>query len=87
MIKYNFLIVDDDAETVQMLTDFLSEKEFNIDSALSGDEALKKIEEKKYDVVISDQKMSGITGAEFLEKVKSVFPDSVRILISGYSDV
>ena len=41
MPKYNLLIVDDDTETVQMLTEFLSEKEYDVDSALSGEEALK----------------------------------------------
>ncbi|MFC1725358.1 ATP-binding protein [candidate division KSB1 bacterium] len=86
MAKHNLLIVDDDADTVQMLTDFLAAKKFNVDSAMSGDEALKIIEGKNYDVVISDQKMPGISGAEFLEKVKSLNNDSVRILVSGYSD-
>jgi putative nucleotidyltransferase with HDIG domain len=53
----------------------------------SGEEALVMIEQKKFDVVVTDMRMSGINGAQLLNHVLRRHPDTVRIVLSGYSDL
>lgn len=55
--------------------------------ALSGDEAMKVLEKNKVDVIITDQRMPNMTGVEFLEKVLELYPDPMRILLTGYADM
>ncbi len=60
---------------------------YEVFTALSGDEALKLLETKSVDVIITDQRMPNMTGVEFLEHVLSKFPDPMRILLTGYTDL
>lgn len=56
-------------------------------TALSGDEALKILENNHIDIIITDQRMPEMTGVEFLEKVLEKYPDPMRILLTGYADM
>ncbi len=87
---YDILLVDDEPDVLQVLKKVLENTEkydCNIRTAESGEEALKILEEQKFDLVLADHKMPGITGVELLTKVKDSYPNSVRILITGYSDL
>jgi len=86
MGKYNILIVDDEHEIVETLVEFLDESLFKIDKAYAGDEAFEKIKNNNFDIIVSDQKMPGLDGIELFNKVKAIYPDSIRILITGYGD-
>lgn len=60
---------------------------YNVYTALSGQEALKKLEEHTIHVIITDQRMPNMTGVEFLEQVLDKHIDPVRILLTGYTDM
>ena len=71
------LLVDDEPKVLAAIKRQLR-KEFRFETALSGEEALKVIDEKgPFAVVVSDYKMPGMNGIDFLCKVKSVDPDTV----------
>jgi len=60
---------------------------YNVYTALSGQEALKILEEHTIHVIITDQRMPNMTGVEFLEQVLDKHIDPVRILLTGYTDM
>ncbi|WP_304066510.1 response regulator [Pedobacter glucosidilyticus] len=60
---------------------------YQVLTALSGDDALKIMETKAVDIIITDQRMPNMTGVEFLEKVLEKFPEPMRILLTGYADM
>lgn len=85
---YRILIVDDDEDILNLLRITL-EKTNNLDSeiisASNGLEAKKELERSHFDLVIADHKMPGISGTELLTDVKDDYPDTARVLITGYS--
>ncbi|KHJ38678.1 hydrogenase transcriptional regulatory protein hupR1 [Pedobacter glucosidilyticus] len=60
---------------------------YQVLTAISGDDALKIMEGKVVDIIITDQRMPNMTGVEFLEKVLEKFPEPMRILLTGYADM
>ena len=64
-------------------------REFDIVTAISADEAVKILDEDEegFSIILTDQRMPDKTGIEFLQEVKDKYPDSVRILITGYTDI
>lgn len=62
-------------------------REYSVSTALGGEEALQVLREKEIHLVIVDQRMPGMTGAELLEKVRHEFPEPVRMVLTGYSDL
>lgn len=87
MKKPAILCVDDEVNILEGLQDNLR-KQFKVFTALSGAEGLALIEsDGPFPVVISDMRMPGMNGAEFLSKVRAKSPDSMRILLTGQSDM
>jgi signal transduction histidine kinase len=60
---------------------------YEIFLASSAEEGYELMKKNHIDIVISDQRMPGITGVEFLHKIRVEFPDTVRMLVTGYSDI
>jgi len=87
-MKLNILFVDDEQSIISGLKRMLHfmKNEWNMYFALSGLEALDILEKAEMDIVISDMRMPGMDGATLLEKVKKLYPATVRIILSGYSD-
>jgi sigma-B regulation protein RsbU (phosphoserine phosphatase) len=86
-MKEKILLVDDEPKVLAAIKRQLR-KEFRFETALSGEEALKVIDEKgPFAVVVSDYKMPGMNGIDFLCKVKSVDPDTVRMMLTGSADM
>lgn len=84
--EFNILYVDDeDQNLVSFKASF--RREYNIFTARSGEEGLALLGLHNMHLVISDQRMPNMTGVQFLEKVRNEFPDSVRIILTGFSDV
>jgi two-component system, NtrC family, nitrogen regulation response regulator NtrX len=83
----SILIVDDEKAIRKTLTEILSYEGYKIDDAENGEEALKKIKEKSYDVVLCDIKMPKMDGIEFLEKSREISPDVPIIMISGHGTI
>ena len=86
-MKNKILLVDDDAMVLAGLKRQLR-GQFRIETALSGEEALKIIDEKgPFAVVVSDYYMPGMNGIDFLCKVKTVDPNTVRMMLTGSADM
>src|ERR1700737_1849871 len=83
----NILIIDDEKAIRKTLSEILSYKGYKIDEAGDGEEGLKKVKEKEYDVILCDIKMPKIDGIEFLEKAKETNPDIPIIMISGHGTI
>lgn len=60
---------------------------FNIFTAQSAKEGRKILDSEEIGVIITDQRMPGITGIEFLESILPIYPDTIRILLTGFSDI
>ncbi len=86
MKKPTILIVDDEENIVRSLQRTLRDQ-FNVLTATSGETALDIIAREDIAVILTDQRMPGLTGVQLLERVKQQRPKTVGILISGYSDV
>ncbi len=87
--KHTILLVDDEASILKALNRLFRKDGYRILTASSGQEGLgllKKVE-KPVSLFISDQRMPGMTGAQFLEKAKKIFPDAIRFLLTGHSDM
>ncbi len=84
--SFNILYVDDEE---QNLISFKAvfRRDFNIYTAISGEEALNLLKEEDIHLIITDQRMPGMTGVEFLEKIIPEYPDIIRIVLTGYSDI
>ena len=76
------LIVDDDEAIRSMLYDLLSEK-YECDTASMAEEALQYIEVERYDAILTDIAMPGLTGVELLKKIQEHDSATPVILISG----
>ena len=84
--KITVLYVDDEENNlISFKANF--RLKYNVLTAISGDEAMKIIDTKHIDVIITDQQMPNMTGVEFLEKVLEKNPDPMRILLTGYADM
>ena len=84
--KGSVLCVDDEPGILRSLK-WLLQKEFDVMTANSGQEGLELVKKNSFDVVISDQRMPGMTGSEFLREVRKTSPRPMRILLTGYSDL
>ena len=81
------LIIDDEKAIRKTLSEILSFEGYKIDEAADGEEGLKKIQDKEYDIILCDIKMPKLDGIEFLEKAKLLHPDTPIIMISGHGNI
>jgi len=84
MSDFRALLVDDEEELVTALVERLGYRGVSADYALSGGEALVKIRERDYDVVVLDLKMPGMSGTEVLEAIRIERPDLPVLMITGH---
>ena len=81
------LIVDDEPAIASSLRRCLHKEGYEIVCKSSGQEALEFLASRSPDAIISDQRMPGMSGSEFLAKARIASPNSTRIILSGYSDL
>lgn len=81
------LFVDDEKSILVALRRLCRNTGWDIYTAESGDEGLAVIDEHAIDLVVSDMRMPNMNGAQFLEQVVEKSPSTVRILLTGYSEV
>jgi response regulator RpfG family c-di-GMP phosphodiesterase len=83
------LLVDDEASILKAINRLLRNEGYIIKTATSGAEALQSIRAGDVPValIISDQRMPEMNGAQFLEQAKCLAPDAIRFLLTGYSDM
>jgi response regulator RpfG family c-di-GMP phosphodiesterase len=84
--KLNVLYVDDEVNNLQSFKAAFR-RDFLIHTAESAKEGMKILSEVPIEVIITDQRMPEMTGVEFLEQVIPLYPDPIRILLTGYSDI
>jgi len=78
------LVIDDDAVVGRSFERVLTEKGYDVDTALSGEEGLKDMDKREYDVVFTDIKMPGIDGIEVAERIKAKCPWTPVVVITGF---
>ena len=81
------LVVDNEPGVLAALTRLLRRDGYRILTASTGREALELLSENAVQVIVSDQRMPGMSGTEFLGIVRQLHPDTVRIVLSGYTDL
>jgi len=86
-MKRRILIVDDEEIVVRSCLRILSGDEFDVEVARNGLEALVKVEEQDYDMLILDIMMPKMNGIEVLQRVKETHPDIDVIMITGLNEI
>ena len=87
VVNPRILVVDDEIIVCESCQRILEEEGYEVEIALSGKEAFEKMKEHPLDLVITDLKMPGIDGMEVLKVVRKEYPDTIVIMITGYSTV
>ncbi len=87
MSKHTILCVDDETSLLNSLQRLLRREPYKLLLAKSAAEGLRQLAAEPIHLVISDQRMPGTTGIQFLQQVKDLYPDTVRVILSGYADV
>jgi len=85
--SHALLLVDDDEHTLAVLKQTMDEDEYNILIAKSGEEAMELLGKQEIGVIISDHRMLGMNGTQFLKRVRKLYPESIRMILSGFSDM
>ena len=85
--RHKVLLVDDEENVLHSLKRLLRKEEYRLFTASSGAEGLQILEGNDVHLVISDQRMPQMSGTEFLAIVKEQYPDTIRIVLTGYTDV
>ncbi|MCI4625060.1 MAG: Flp pilus assembly complex ATPase component TadA [Candidatus Magnetoovum sp. WYHC-5] len=85
--SFTLLFVDDEANVLKALERIFFEENYEILTALSGEDAMAIMETHPVHLVISDHRMPNMLGSEFLKKVKERWPDTIRIMLTGHADV
>ncbi|MFQ5977893.1 MAG: response regulator [Candidatus Heimdallarchaeota archaeon] len=84
-MKPTVLFVDDEVgvrNTVRRFFQF--QQKFEIDFAANGQEALRKLQEQEYQILVTDHIMPEMTGEELLQHVQEEFPDTIRVILTAY---
>ncbi len=84
--KRSILYVDDEEVNLRVFK-YAFRRDYNVYTAISGEDALELLKEAKIDVVITDQRMPNMTGVELLRNISRTDPNIIRIIMTGFSDV
>lgn len=82
--KKTILIIDDDKYIQQVFTRILRKQGYLIDCAETGQEAIEKLQNKKYDLALIDVKLPDTNGTDLISKMHSMHPEMVKIAITGF---
>jgi len=87
MEKSKLLLVDDEPNLTSALVRSLDRKQFEIFTADSAQQGLMILAGNEIDVVVSDERMPGMTGSQFLSEVRKKWPNTIRMILSGQADL
>ena len=85
--RHTILFVDDEENILHSLKRLLRKENYRILMSTSGADGLEILKEHDVHLVVTDQRMPGMSGTEFLAKVKENYPEVIRIVLSGYTEV
>ncbi len=86
-MKDSILLVDDEQSVISALKRVLLEESFEIFTANSGTEGLDIMKNNRIKLIVSDERMPGMSGTEFLTTVKNLFPSTIRIMLTGHANI
>ncbi|MDQ7053618.1 MAG: response regulator [candidate division KSB1 bacterium] len=81
------MFVDDEINILRMIQRLLRNEHWEMQFVRSGEEAWEALQEQPVDIIVTDHRMEGMTGTQLLARVKAAFPDTLRIIFSGYTEV
>jgi two-component system, probable response regulator PhcQ len=87
MHQRTILVVDDEEMILKAIQRTLRNEHYNIFTAQGGEEGLRLLEMREFDLVMSDQNMPGMNGVEFLQKVKAEQPNTLTIMLTGTKEI
>jgi two-component system response regulator HydG len=83
--KASVLLVDDDKDMTETLSDILTDMSYRVETANSGSEAIEKVKTHAFDTVLLDIKMPGINGVETFREIKKIRPEAIVMLMTAQS--
>ena len=86
MNKYNILLIDDEVEFLDMIKLLFEQEDYNIYLSTNAKDAFNIMDKIRIDLIISDNKMPDVLGIDLLKMVKSKYPDTMRILMTGFPE-
>jgi DNA-binding response OmpR family regulator len=86
-VSKNILVIDDEVAVNNNIRKILAKKGYHVDQAVTRNEAVDKIREKRYKLVLLDLKIPGVQGLELLEAVRDNNPEAKVIIITGYASI
>jgi excisionase family DNA binding protein len=86
VVEGNVLVVDDDPEVREMLSEVISRKGFKVVGVGSGEEALEELEKQHFDLIFLDLVLPGMTGVDALSTIKEKDKKAVVVIVTGYGD-
>lgn len=86
-MKKKILIIDDDFDMCTLLSRFLEKKGYETEVAHNGAKGIAKFNEENFDIVLCDFRLGDKDGKDVLSKIKEVKPETIVIIITGYSDI
>ncbi|MEO0789999.1 MAG: histidine kinase [Bacteroidota bacterium] len=85
-MKAKILYIDDELDNLHSFK-AVFRRSYSVDLAENGSMGLELLQANEYQLIICDQRMPGMSGVEFFTKIKSRYPDPIRIILTGYSDL
>jgi len=86
-MENTLLLVDDEENILHSLVRVLRSEGYHILTATDGEQALQILASNEVQVILSDQRMPGMSGSEMLSHAKELYPETVRMILSGYADL
>ena len=86
-MKARLLIVDDEEQFVEAISERLSMRDYDVTTSLTGEDAIEKIKNYNFDVVILDVRLPGIDGTDVLREIKNLKPLIEVIMLTGHGTV
>ena len=87
MAQHRIMVIDDEKIVGDMAKLSLEQEGYAVETFLSAEPALKRLEEERFDVVVTDYKMKGIDGMEVLRAVRNRYPDTQVIMITAFANL
>jgi len=86
-MKNRILVIDDDVDMCILLSRFLDRNGYEVDMSHSGEDGILKFKEGRFDIVICDYRLGDLEGKDVLEAIKAHDPNTIVLIITGYSDI
>lgn len=87
MAKHSIMVIDDEKIVGDMAKLSFEQDGYEVETFLNGEAAMERLQEKRFDVVVTDMKMKGMDGLEVLRTVKKLYPGVKVIMITAFANL